>query len=251
MPSVPSNIYSVLMEVSRYLFALLGVLALLAALAWIMAENRAHKERLRSLPAAGTIGELVVLSGGPELSPQTWFPVPREGVLGSFRSCDLVVPCDGIKARHLDFVWQDGVGLLIRPRSGCQVQINNALLDCHSDAASCPLTHGGFLRIGDAVLRLQVYKALDHTATEVVAQSPEMPGPAPVNECPAQLPAYDPGAVSVSPPVEAIPEPAFSAPADMAFIPSAPVSQPSVPLSAPSAGHTPRRSDRWKEEWGE
>ena len=251
MPSVPSNIYSVLMEVSRYLFALLGVLALLAALAWIMTENRAHKERLRSLPAAGTIGELVVLSGGPELSPQTWFPVPREGVLGSFRSCDLVVPCPGIKARHLDFVWQDGLGLLVRPRSGCQIQVNNALLDCHSDAASYPLTHGGFLRVGDAVLRLQVFKALDHTAAETVVQSAEPAGSVPANEYPSQLPVYDPGAVSVFTPVKEIPEPAFSAPADTAFVPSDPVSQPSVPSSAPAAAHPPRRSDRWREEWGE
>ena len=118
MLSVIKDIYPTLLECSRYLFALLGVLIALSAFAWLVAENRSRRERLRSLPAAGTVGELVVLSGGPELSPQTWFPVPREGVLGSFRSCDLVVPCAGVRSRHLDFAWRDGAGLLIRPRSG-------------------------------------------------------------------------------------------------------------------------------------
>ena len=35
------------------------------------------------------MGELIVLSGGQDLDTNTWFPVPREGVLGSIRSCDL------------------------------------------------------------------------------------------------------------------------------------------------------------------
>lgn len=281
MPSVPSNVYPVLLEVSRYLFALLGVLAVLSVLAWILAENRARRDRLRSLPAAGMIGELVVLSGSSELPPQTWFPVPREGVLGSFRSCDLVVPCHGVRARHLDFVWRDGVGLLIRPRSGCEAQVNHALLDCHSDAAACPLTHGGFLRIGDALLRLQVFKALDHTAAESALSPADQAVPFPPDNSSSQLvPGFSADPVSV--PIETaqrIPASVPSAPpflpqaafpqADGPFVIQGPVPAPdapagTVPSVPPQAGvsqpgnappapdnRSPRRADRWKEEWGE
>ena len=124
----PEDIY----RVSRYFFAFLGFLSVLSALGWLHAEKKSRRERLRSIPSAGTVGELMVLEGSDDLPPQTWFPVTREGVLGSVRSCDLVVPCPGVKAHHLDYSWCDGVGLIIRPRSGCEVTVNGIRLDCRS-----------------------------------------------------------------------------------------------------------------------
>lgn len=250
MPAVPSNIYPVLMEVSRYLFAVLGVVALLAVLAWIASENRSRRERLRSLPAAGTIGELVVLSGGRELPPQTWFPVPREGVLGAFRSCDLVVPSPGVRARHLDFVWRDGVGLLIRPRSGCEVLVNDSLLDCHSDSAACPLNHGGLLRIGETILRLQVFKALDHTVADTVMNVADSPISAPAYQQAVPSSASVPDFVAAPIPIQPMPGPDMPVPVDSAFV-SQPVVSPSAGSQSDTADRSPRRADRWKEDWGE
>ena len=97
------DLINAIFQVSRYLFAFLFALASLSALGWVHAEKVQRRNRLRSLPEAGKIGELVVLAGSDELPPQTWFPVTREGVLGSVRSCDLVVPCAGVKAHHLDY----------------------------------------------------------------------------------------------------------------------------------------------------
>ena len=124
MFSVSSDLYNVIHQISRYLFPFLGLLVFLSALGWLFAERRSRRERLHNLPGTGTVGELVVLSGSRELKNMTWFPVPREGTLGSVRSCDLVVPCPGVKAQHLDFSWQDGLGLLIRPRSGCEAIVD-------------------------------------------------------------------------------------------------------------------------------
>ncbi len=164
----PDDIY----RVSRYLFPFLSLLAALSALGWLHAENKERRERLRAVPAAGIVGELLVLSGSDELPAQTWFPVEREGVLGSVRSCDLVVPCSGVKARHLDYFWRDGVGLIIRPRSGCKAFVDGFLLDCRSDVLSHPLTHGACLQVGQAVLRLQVRKALDLSFSGASAAAP-------------------------------------------------------------------------------
>ena len=86
MYSVSPEIWNVLFVLSRWLFVILAVVILVSALGWLAADRRARKELLRALPGAGTIGELVVLSGSDHLPAQTWFPVPREGVLGSVRS---------------------------------------------------------------------------------------------------------------------------------------------------------------------
>lgn len=252
-------------RVARYVFAFLGFFSLVSALGWLYAAKNERREKLRALPAAGKIGELIVLAGSNELPAQTWFPVAREGVLGSVRSCDLVVPCPGVKAHHLDYVWNDGIGLIVCPRSGCEVRINGVLLDCRSDASLYPLTHGSCLQVGEAVLRLQVLKALDHTYAAVdIAPVPEpasvsevniplpeqdMPYPyyPPVMPSPGPVPAINP----VSPPENSVSySDAMMPPADM--IPHPETIPPASPVqSVSSISRPPRRSDRWKEDWGE
>ena len=118
MPVASADVWKILYTVSRYLFPLLAVLLVFLILFYILSESRNRRERVRTRPGSGTVGELVVLSGGRDLDVNTWFPVPREGVLGSIRSCDLVIPCPGVRTKHLDFSWEDGTGLLIRPRTG-------------------------------------------------------------------------------------------------------------------------------------
>ena len=203
MYSVSPEIWNVLFLLSRWLFVILAVVILLSALGWLASDRRTRKERLRALPGAGTVGELVVLSGSERLPAQTWFPVPREGVLGSVRSCDLVVPGTGIRSCHLDFRWQDGVGLLLYPRSGCEAWVNGVPLNCRSDAFSCPMTHGMCLQVGEVILQLQLFAAMDHTVRPPQPVSAEMPVPPaaampwPVSPEPAAWPAPD--AVPVPP----------------------------------------------------
>jgi len=247
MFSVSPQVYGILSQVSRYLFAFLPLLLVLRALLYLATDRRNHTARLKTLPGAGTIGELVVVSGSEELPPQTWLPVPREGVLGAVRTCDLVIPCTGVRNAHLDFSWQDGAGLLIRPRSGCEALVNGQLLDCRSDPRAVPLTNGGFLQVGSAQLRLNVFAALN---------------PEPL--APAVAPAYQAApAPAVLPADPAVPEPQAwpVAPADPAP-PTVPVS-PVVPSPLPEGAEPPReeagserrprkrRADRWKEDWSE
>ena len=272
MFSVSTGIYNALAVGSRWLFAFIALLLLLFAYSWFLSGKKQRRERLRNLPGAGTIGELIVISGSDELPPDTWFPVPREGVLGSLRSCDLVVPCPGVRARHLDFSWQDGTGLLIRPRSGCEALVDGNPADRRTPG-SVPLIHGSFLQVGSAVLRLQLFSALDHT------NRPVIPGAQPAG--PAQPVPFDPAMPETTvipsepsmyfPPVQEIPlppsgqGPAFSDPS--AVIPESqpePEALPETPGPAPQSPETGlpsaepapaarrrRRSDRWKEDWSE
>ena len=267
MFSVSPEIYRVLSPVSRYLFAFFALMLLLFALLWIRAEKKARKDRLRDLPGAGTVGELLVLSGGDELPRDTWFPVPREGVLGSLRSCDLVVPCPGVHAQHLDFVWLDGTGLLIRPRSGCSALIDGIPVD-RKNAADHPLIHGSFLQVGAAVLRLQLFSALEHTKRTVLPHVPASPMEFPAMQVPQQLPFPDPAPQRIT--VQVPPQdenPSAPQPGPDPLQPDAPAAaltfspqeqdlhgdnaEANVGPVVPPAVPRRKRADRWKEDWSE
>ena len=259
MFSVSPEIYSVLSQASRWLFILLALMLLFLAFSWHHTDRKERRDRFKNLPGAGTVGELVVLSGSDELPVDTWFPVPREGVLGSLRSCDLVIPCPGVSSHHLDFSWQDGTGLLIRPRVGCEVLIDGVPVTRRG--MDMPLIHGSVLQIGSAVLQLQLFAALSHTNRTFIPPQPAvgsfsdpMPQPVPV---PVQ---YPPEGTNVQPgfcpPPYQEPVP-LQMPVEQAFpvqpLPQQPVPVQlvqEVPLQAPAAPRR-RRSETWKEDWSE
>ena len=246
MPVASEQIWNILYMVSRYLLPVLAAVLVFLVLLYILSESRSRREKVHGLPGTGTVGELVVLSGGDELDVNTWFPVPREGVLGSVRSCDLVIPCPGVRTKHLDFSWEDGTGLLIRPRTGCEALVNGMPVTCRSRAADIPLTHGSVLQVGTAMLRLHLFAALDNTPAPVQPAPAEAPAPVPA---PAfapfpGMPADSMSSQQACPPPE-LPDNRVPPPA--ALPPRA--ETPVAPENAVS--DRPRRSDRWKEDLGE
>ena len=261
MPVASEQIWNILYMVSRYLLPVLAAVLVFLVLLYILSESRSRRERVRSLPGSGTVGELMVLSGSRELDAGTWFPVPREGVLGSVRSCDLVIPCPGVRTKHLDFSWEDGTGLLIRPRTGCDVQINGVPVTCRTRPEDVPLTHGGVLQVGSALLRLRLFAALNPDVSLVPPVQEEVlpPEAGPFPFVPYQAPAG--GFVPPVPPEPAAPGTGFPPPVpgpEDSFRPEepepqAPGSADSVPAEdpAPPVPVRPRRSDRWKEDLGE
>ena len=284
MLSVSPQLFSTIFGVSRWLFAFFALFLMLFAISWYRTERKKHRQRFRSLPDAGTIGEMVVISGSDQLPVNTWFPVPREGVLGSLRTCDLVVPCPGVHSRHLDFEWQDGTGLLLRPRAGCEVRIDGIPVESAADAVAMPLMHGSSLQVGSAVLRLRLFAALDHTPHPAEAASPQIPYPYPdepgyafsepsaVPPAVPDQPAYSsqnsyptqtaaPIQVPDNAPLQDV-MPPLSPGTPPAPSPENPGSHPAPELSGSSSvsgmpagpGRPParrRRADRWKEDWSE
>lgn len=256
MFSVSPEIYAVLSLASRWLFVFFSLMLLLFAFSWHHSDRKERRDRLRNLPGAGTVGELVVLSGSSDLPVDTWFPVLREGVLGSLRSCDLVVPCPGVRAQHLDFSWQDGTGLLIRPRIGCEVLVDGVPVSRRGAYADAPLLHGSLLQVGDAVLRLQLFSALSHTNRPFAPQSPGSEAGSgawiPSAPPPLQSPVQDPYAAAqpwIAPPVQGF-VPDQPAPPVAEQYPAQPLPA-QAQLEQPQAVQRRKRAERWKEDWSE
>ena len=289
MSSVSSELYEVLSLAARYLFALLGVLIVLRSFFWLLSERAERRRTVRRMPWSGTVGELVVVSGSRDLPEGTVIPVPWEGVLGSVRSSDLFIPCAGVRRKHLSFVYEQGTGLLIHPFSGCEAAVGSAVLDCRSRPEDTPAAHGAFLQVGQAVLRLRVYAALDSAAGFDSVQenasarlAPETAAPPGGPRTPAGEPAASPlpfpqqpapgfppePCVPGWPAVPSPPEPSApgwsdvpsppesSAPgwSDAPSLPEAAVRAPSPEVSpaVPSAPPRRRRSVKWEEaDWSD
>ena len=255
MFSVSPEIYGTLSVASRWLFAFLALLLLFFAFSWHRSDRKERKNRFKNLPGAGTVGELVVLSGSAELQPNTWFPVPREGILGSLRSCDLVVPCPGVRSQHLDFSWQDGTGLLVRPRAGCEVLVDGVPVSRRGAYSDAPLRHGSLLQVGSAVLRLQVFSALSDTGhvfrPQASGQAFPSGGQQDQPSYPQPLPFPSPAAWQ--PEQAAYPQPVpFQPPAaEQAPVPEQEQDSPVVSPQQPPAAPRRRRSGNWEEDWSE
>lgn len=170
---MPEDIYEVLALGLRYWFVLLGVLMVWRSFVWLRKDRRAQHRRLRRLPDAGMVGELVVRRGSRELPEGTVIPVPREGVLGFLRTCDLVVPVEGVAGKHADFSFEEGVGLLIRPWRGLTCRVEGEELTPRSRPRENPLCHGDTLEVGEAALRLRLFAGLE--ATRRAALAPDEP----------------------------------------------------------------------------
>ena len=277
-----SDLYEVVSLAARYLFTLLGVLIVLRSFAWLLKDRSEKHRRLRSLPDAGRIGEFVVLSGSRELPEGSVVPVSWEGVLGSVRSCDVCVPCAGVRKRHLSYSFQPGTGLLIRPLSGCEAAVNDSVLNCHTRESRFPMTNGSFLRAGSAVLRLRLFSALDpgagtdRPADGYAAGAPAFTGPVPPvpPDGGAGYPPYgvpyppqapdDPSRVFPVPPEPLFipperdacpgypPDPAAGGPDEV--IPPSPDTEPADPEGSgtkPQTAPRRRRSERWEADWSE
>lgn len=155
------DIYEVLSLGMRYWFMVLGILIVWRAFSWLRKDRREKHRRLRQLPDAGMIGELVVIVGSDELPEGSAIPVPQEGVLGFLRTCDVVVPVPGVAPHHLDFTFRDGKGLLLRPWRGCTCQVDANEITHRTKVSRYPMHHGSKLFVGDAVLRLRVFAGLN------------------------------------------------------------------------------------------
>ena len=256
-----SDLYEVLSLAARYLFTLLGVLIVLRAFTWLLSDHAEKRRRLRALPDAGTVGELVVLAGGPDLPEGTAIPVPWEGILGSVRSCDLWIPCSGIRKRHLSFSFQAGLGLLLHPFSRCEARVNQNLITCNTRESDFPLAHGSFLQVGSALLRLRLFAGLDPAAgfeenSAVTAPAsdfaPVMPPRTDMNPVETGFPFLMNEATNVSG-IPADLQEEVPCPQEITNFVSAPIPEANsspVPGEAAQTGRR-RRSERWEADWSD
>ena len=173
-----TELYEVLSLGMRYWFVLLGVLIVLRTFMWLWGDHRKRHRRLQGLPDAGLVGELVVIEGNEDMPAETSLPLPYEGTLGFVRSCDVVIPCEGVGRQHLDFSFQPHTGILVYPRRGQSCVVDGVEMHARSKAKLSPLHHGSILQIGGIKLKVRLFAGLEgggrsHFQEDVPAASVE------------------------------------------------------------------------------
>jgi hypothetical protein len=167
---VPTQAYEIVALGARYWFAFLGVVIVWRSYMWLRKDAKIRRKRLRQLPDAGLVGELVVLAGSDALPPGTVIPLPREGTLGSLRSCDVSIPCPGVANRHGDFRFENGVGLIVTPAPQLSIVVDGQ--EPAPDQREWVMHHGSRLVIGDALLRMRLFMGLETARTASFQQEP-------------------------------------------------------------------------------
>ena len=164
----------------RYVFVLLGGLLLLRVLMTMLSDSRAYRQMLKQLPDAGLVGEVVELASGRSQ------PLPREGLIGSGRNCDIRV--FGLHRREIEFAFRPGLGLKLIPVR----RKHHALLDeeplIKADAYAL---HGTILDIRGTRLRFRLFAGLDLPQRQAVYRGEGMGGQFAYEE--GGLPLSDPG----------------------------------------------------------
>ena len=156
---MPDNVYEVLAQGARYWFLFWMALIAWRSWRWYRKDRRAAKKRLKLLPDAGYVGEMVVVDGGEDVARGTIYPVPREGTLGTLRTNDLCVQADGIERRHLWFRFDDRKGLMVQPFGKYPVHVDGE--DFRSRRHPLYMAHGSWLTVGGVQMRLRLFAGFE------------------------------------------------------------------------------------------
>ena len=159
---MPDNVYEVIAQGARYWFLFWMALIVWRSWRWYRKDRRAARKRLKLLPDAGFVGEMVVIEGGGLFDRGEVFPVPREGTIGMLRTNDLCIPVKGVDSRHLWFRYEDGRGLLMHTFGK-----NNASVDgenLQENKKGLYMAHGSWLILGDVQLRLRMFAGFETAA---------------------------------------------------------------------------------------
>ncbi len=167
---MPAQAYEVVAMGARYWFAFLGVVIVWRSFMWLRKDAKIRRRRLKQLPDAGLVGELVVLAGSDALPPGTVIPLPREGSLGSLRSCDVSLPCSGVASRHGDFRFESGVGLILTPAPQLNFMVDG--VEPEPGQREWVMHHGSRLVIGDALVRLRLFMGLETARSAAFQEEP-------------------------------------------------------------------------------
>ncbi|MBR1607210.1 MAG: FHA domain-containing protein [Clostridia bacterium] len=222
---MPESLYQLVSMAARPLFLLLAALIVLRGSRILLSQHHERKKLLRRLPDAGMVGEM------RDIESDRSYPLPREGVLGSGRGCDIRLK--GLRRRQVSFAFVEGKGVLLTPaRRRSATWLDGVPLDRPAYAL-----HGALLRVGGYTLNIRLFAGLNvpdaaqlhnhwQPAYEEDFYAPDETGLSPVQTpygvyWPAQQPVSDeevplfdlepPAPQEEAPPPEPIPAPAETA----------------------------------------
>lgn len=143
------NAYQLLAIGARYWFVLLAALLVWRGALALLHEHYQRRKLLKKLPDAGMVGEM------REIDTDRAYPLPREGVLGGGRGCDIRLR--GLRRRAVNFAFVEGKGLLLTPcHSRSEVLLDGVPL--HKGGYAL---HGAMLRVGGYTLRVRLFAGLN------------------------------------------------------------------------------------------
>lgn len=158
---MPDPIYEVIAQGARYWFLFLMALIAWRSWRWYRKDKRQAKKRLKLLPDAGFVGEMVVIRSEGTLPRGAVLAVPREGTLGALRTNDLCLPGAGVAKRHLWFRFEDGRGLLVEPFDKNAVTVDGE--EAARRGQTLCMAHGSWLLVGPYTLRLRLFAGFEST----------------------------------------------------------------------------------------
>lgn len=170
---MPDHIYEVVAQGARYWFLFWMALIAWRSWRWYRKDRRAAKKRLKLLPDAGFVGEMVVIDGGDTLERGTVFPVPREGTLGTLRTNDLCVQVQGVAKKHLWFRFDDRQGLMVQPFGKNAANVDGE--DFKSRREPLYMAHGSWLTVGGAQMRLRLFAGFESVGHAARRAGVELP----------------------------------------------------------------------------
>ena len=171
---MPTEVYEIIAQGARYWFLFLMALIVWRSFRWYRKDRRRYKKRLRLLPDAGYVGELVTIRGNAQLPTGTILPVPWEGIIGSGRGCDIFLPVPGVAPKHCWFSYDREDGLQLEPYHGRTVQVNDQTRTGRGENLS--MHHGSRLYVGDVELRLRMFAGFETAARAHVLRDEPQPG---------------------------------------------------------------------------
>ena len=172
---MPTEVYEIIAQGARYWFLFLMVLIVWRSYRWYRKDRRQYKKRLRLLPDAGYVGELVTVRGNEQLPTGTILPVPWEGILGSGRGCDLFLPAPGVALKHCWFSYDREDGLRLEPYHGRTVRVDDQTQTGRGERLS--MHHGSRLFVGEVELRLRMFAGFETAArARVLRDAPQPDG---------------------------------------------------------------------------
>lgn len=144
-----SDVFELISQGLRYWFALLGLVILWRGFLWFIQDRRAYRKMLKALPDAGLVGEVVDLATGSSQA------LPREGVIGSGKGCD--IRFSGIRGRECEYAFVDGKGIELIPAR----RSNELVLDGEPVQGRAFAAHGSRLELPGYSLRFRLFSGLN------------------------------------------------------------------------------------------
>jgi len=150
-----NEIYQILALAARYWFIFLLLVIVLRSYVWLKRDTAAWKSYVRSVPSAGIVGEAIVLVGNEALPAGTKLEVPREGLIGSGRISDIMLPSRLVGKRHMYFRLDELKGLYIEPLRHGHIELNTYPVTRRSNNAY--IVNASILRVEDIYLKFYFF----------------------------------------------------------------------------------------------